>query len=290
MKKLLAFAVGAAMSFGAYASPAIQLPSGPIFLKFTGQEQIAAGPGATTSTYNLNGKSVNEINWGVFVVTTMDSGTVSQDHNLISPGSPIFANGFSGGQITGMFYGIQAGTPTADNPFPATGGYVDLYWRDTSKYAAVTTNNLNPNTLRTSYDTATGFTDGTFLARLYFDSGMDALSSSNTIVGDTIPNSSGFNGLANSYASVDTSKVGLWTNQLNSDWFNTPDGTRDLRFKNSYDSNSKWNGPAGSNIYGAQIDDPGQAYALPEPDALSLMGLAMAGMGVALRRRQKSAK
>lgn len=288
MKKLLAFAVGAAMSFGAYASPAIQLPSGPIFLKFTGQEQIATN-GATTDKYTLNGQAVNEINWGVFVVTSMDSGTVSENHNLISPGSPIYSNGFSGGQITGMFYGIQAGIPTADNPFPATGGYVDLYWRDSSQYSMTTTNNLNPTTVRTSYDTAKGFTDGTFLARLYFDSGIDPMSSVNDILGSIVPTSQQFQGFANSYASVDTSAGGLWANQLNSNWFNTPDGQRDLRFKNSYDSNTKWNGAPGSNIYGAQIDDPGQAFALPEPDALSLMGLAMAGMGVVLRRRQKKA-
>ena len=29
------------MSFGAYAAPATQLPPGPIYLKFSGQEQIA---------------------------------------------------------------------------------------------------------------------------------------------------------------------------------------------------------------------------------------------------------
>jgi hypothetical protein len=62
---------------------------------------------------------------------------------------------------------------------------------------------------------------------------------------------------------------------------------RDLRFKNSYNYNQVWN--SGDNILGARIDDPGQAYALPEPGALSLMGLAMVGMGAALRRRDKKA-
>jgi hypothetical protein len=107
------------------------------------------------------------------------------------------------------------------------------------------------------------------------------------IVGDTIPSSNGFTGQADSYGSVDASAGGLWANQLNSDWFQSYLGMRDLRFKNSYNYNPVWS--QGSDILGARIDDPGQAFALPEPGALSLMGLAMVGMGAALRRREKKA-
>ncbi|WP_156885723.1 PEP-CTERM sorting domain-containing protein [Massilia niastensis] len=278
MKKILALAFGAAMSFGAYAAPATELPPGPIYLKFSGQEQIAVN-GASTW------KDGKEINWGVFTISTMEKGSVNTPNDQIDPtGDIFFVNGLGGGQVTGMFYGIEQGQASATNPFPAAKGYMDLYWRDLSSMSKTTLDVINPG-IRCGYDCANGFTEGTFLARLFFDTGMDNSNNINTIVGSTVPSSNGFSGQADSYASVDTSKVGLWTDQLNSDYFANRLGLRDLRFKNSYNYNANWNG--GENILGARIDDPGQAYALPEPGALSLMGLAMVGMGVSLRRRQK---
>jgi hypothetical protein len=275
--KLLAFAIGAAMSLSAFATPATYLPPGPVYLKFNGNEQIAIN-GATTYAGS------NEINWGVFTISTMESGDVNTPHDSIDgTGNIFFVNG-QGAQITGMFYGIQAGTPNATNPFPATGGYVDLYWRDLSTMSK-TSNASTAPAVRCGFACATGYTEGTFLARLMFDSGMDTVDAGNSIVGTTVPSSNGFSGQADSYASVDASAGGLWAEQLNSNWFSSWQGLRDLRFKNSYNYSSRWNG--GTNILGARIDDPGQAVALPEPGALSLMGLAMAGMGLALRRRQK---
>lgn len=287
MKKLLAFAVGAAVSIGAYAAPApSSLPAGPIYLKFSGQEQIAIN-GATTRA------GTNEINWGVILVSTAEKGDVNTPHDAIDPNGDIFFVNGQQGQITGMFYGVQAGSPSASNPFPATGGYLDLYWRDTDTMSksSVSNTSINPG-IRCGESCATGFTEGTFLARIMFDTGMDVDNPTNTIVGDQVPSSNGFTGNADSYGSVVANamvdgKTGLWANQLNSDWFSSYLGLRDLRFKNSYNYNPLWNG--GTNILGARIDDPGQAFALPEPGALSLMGLAMVGMGAALRRREKKA-
>jgi hypothetical protein len=281
MKKLLALAVGAVMSMGAYAAPApTSLPAGPIYLKFSGQEQIAINGAHTFGN--------NEINWGVIIVSTAESGDVNTPHDAIDPNGDIFYVNGQGGQITGMFYGIQQGTASATNPFPATGGFLDLYWRDlsTMSKSSVSNNDINPD-VRCGESCATGFTEGAFLARIKFDTGMDISNSTNTIVGNQVPSSNGFSGQADSYGSVDASAGGLWANQLNSDWFQSYLGMRDLRFKNSYNYNRVWND--GDNILGARIDDPGQAYALPEPGALSLMGLAMVGMGAALRRRDKKA-
>lgn len=284
MKKILVSLAAAFVTAGAAAAPATPLPPGPIYLKFSGQEQIAINGAHTWS----DGK---EINWGVFIVSTMAAGDVATPHNLIDEdetNSPFFTNVSSGGQITGMFYGIEQGGASSSNAFPGTGGYLDLYWRDLSTMNASSTksSSVTPG-IRCGYDCATGFTEGTLLARLYFDTGMDNGNASNTIVGSQTPSANGFSGLANSYASVDMSHKGLWSDQLNSDWFLTPqNGLRDLRFRNSYEYNSNWNSKTDSNILGAKVDDPGQAYALPEPGALSLMGLAMIGMGAALRRRR----
>jgi hypothetical protein len=281
MKKLLAFAVGTVMSMGAYAAAAPStLPAGPVYLKFSGQEQIAINGAHTFGT--------NEINWGVIVVSTAEKGDVNTPHDAIDPNGDIFYVNGQGGQITGMFYGVQQGTTSATNPFPATGGFLDLYWRDlsTMSKSSVSTTSIDPS-IRCGQSCATGFTEGTFLARIMFDTGMDVSNPNNTIVGNQVPSSNGFSGEADSYGSVVASAGGLWANQLNSDWFSSYLGMRDLRFKNSYNYNSTWNG--GENILGARIDDPGQAFALPEPGALSLMGLAMVGMGAALRRREKKA-
>jgi hypothetical protein len=269
------------MSMGAYAAPApTNLPAGPIYLKFSGQEQIAINGAHTFGN--------NEINWGVIIVSTAESGDVNTPHDAIDPNGDIFYVNGQQGQITGMFYGVQQGTTSATNPFPATGGFLDLYWRDlsTMSKSSVSNQDIDPS-VRCGQSCATGFTEGTFLARIMFDTGMDVSNTTNTIVGNQVPSSNGFSGQADSYGSVDAGAGGLWANQLDSNWFQSYLGMRDLRFKNSYNYNQLWNG--GDNILGARIDDPGQAYALPEPGALSLMGLAMVGMGAALRRRDKKA-
>ena len=277
MKNRIALFLAASfLSCSAFATPASLLPPGPVYLKFSGQEQIAIN-GASTWT------DKKEINWGVFIMSTMEGGSVNTPHDQIDPtGDIFFVNGLGGGQVTGMFYGIERGQASPTNPFPATKGYMDLYWRDLS---AMTKTSLatGASGIRCGYGCAKGYTEGTFLARLFFDTGMDTGNKFNTIVGDTIPSSNGFSGEADSYASVDMSVPGLWSYQLNSNYFHSAEGDRDLRFKNSYNYNRRWNGA--NNILGARVDDPGQAYALPEPGALHLMGLALLGMGAALRRR-----
>lgn len=278
MKSLTAFVISAAVSLAANATPAIKLPTGPLYLKFSGQEQIAINKASTWT----DGK---EINWGVFIMSTIEKGDVDIPNDEIDPNGDIFfVNGAQKSQITGMFYGIERGTPSATNPFPATKGYMDLYWRDLSVMSK-TSLASTANGIRCGYSCAKGYTEGTFLARLMFDTGMDTGNALNTIVGSKVPSSKGFSGVADSYASVDMRKQGLWSKQLDSDYFHTNLGMRDLRFKNSYNYNAKWNGK--TDVLGARLDDPGQAYVLPEPGALSLFGLAGLGL-IAVRRRSRA--
>jgi hypothetical protein len=288
MKKLLAFAIGAALSLSAVAAP-IGLPEGPVYLKFNGNEQIAVGPGTTTFAGS------NEINWGVFVISSIYKGVIGTPHQTINAGTGasnlIFSDGVTNnGQITGMFYGVtqQGTTPTLQDPFPATSGFIDLYWRDVATYGS-TDNSASAPSVRCGFSCATGYTQGDFLVRLKFSSGVEAGQPNNYIQGTVIPGPTGtFEGFASSFAEVDLSKPGLWSDKLDSDWFNTTFGTRDFRFKNRYNDNASWDGAPG--IRGAILDDPAQAVALPEPGALSLMGLTLAGMGAVLRRRQKKEK
>ena len=157
--KLLALALAVSASFSAFAGPVQALPEVPLFVNFTGAEQIAISG---------NTGYANEISWGVFTVSTINPGVVTEANKQIaSTGGPffvdrVFGGGAGGAQITGIFYGIEAGTtPTAANPFPGAFGYMDLYWRDLSIYSATdigTVSTTGP-VVRTTQSTAAGFTD-----------------------------------------------------------------------------------------------------------------------------------
>lgn len=291
--KLLAIAFGALTGIGAVASPVPAVPGGPLFVQFTNREQIAV-KGTTGFAF-----APGEINWGVLIVSAASKGIVTGPNSIEDGGlGSFFSNVTSGGQITGIFYDIKPKPPgTGGNPFPATGGFIDLYYRDLSSMSTTllaSASTPNAAGFRTAIDKATGFTEGTLLAHLAFASGVNP-DPTVFINGDLVPTSTGpFTGHADSYANVLPS-AGVWTTLLNTDFFFPSNffGSRDLAFKNSYQELASWNGslagcgPAvGNCVIGARSTDPVTAFAIPEPGSMALVGLGLIGVASIRRRRR----
>lgn len=295
--QLLALALAATVAASAFAAPTPSLPAGPGTIKFRNLEQIAVpGAGSTTCFQGAfcTGDALKEINWGVLVVSTIEdsNSNITFVDNLL---------GF--GQIVGIFYGARAidtvaGENPGSSPFPATGGFIDLYYRDNATYGASVVkisdyqssgpgdgSLLNPY-LRTDIDKAGPFTTGHLIAHLEFASGEDPFSSDVFITGTVIPSSSGIagTGIANSYANVVLGSGGSLEDKLNSDSFSTPYGTRDFKFKNSYVSQASWDDVA-KGVVGALSDDPADFRLLPEPGSLALIGIGLLGLAGFRRRK-----
>jgi hypothetical protein len=270
MKRILLSALGILSLAGTANATPFVLPSGQALdFKFNNSEQVDTNGGNDLDVPGTLVDYGDAGNWGILLVSTIENGdpTAFPHSSIPSTGDIIFSNGLSGGQVYGLFYDIDLTGPQS-----ATGGTMDLYWHDGGGLSL-------PGTPTDA--TVDAFTTGTFLARINFASGIDAGNCGTTIT-STVDPTLGVSGFADSFGSVDTGAGGLWASALDGNWFNTPCGTRDIRFRNSFNSLPGWNG---TNAIGLSSTDPAQVFTAPEPATLTLLGFGLGLAGMRLRRK-----
>jgi len=282
-----ALAAGVFSSANVVMASPIPLPSGPIYIQYNNAEQFSVSNSIATTT--AAGAAVTEGNWGIVQVSSMQKGTVlaPTGSDIQGGGTTVFADGLSGGQITGIFWGVQI--------FPgsfgtrATSGFMDLYWQDATTVNVGAELASGANLVkRTDQNHYTGFTTGTFLLRLAFAGGCDPTFAFFTICTAVDPTTT--DGTAKSYQNVDLSAGGLWASALDTEFFtlNASNGPLTPPADVRTDSNFSRNGGGawdvgGTDIIGLRSNDPVRAY-VPEPDTLALLGIALLAL-VGLRRK-----
>jgi len=283
MKRMALGAIALLCAAGSASAAPLVLPENqPVYFQFNNIEQVNFANNLVVPGY-APAAAMTQGNWGVFNVSSVQLGAVAVPNTEISGGPAFFvddgpADLFGMGQITGIFYGIQI---SAADPTEATGGYIDLYWEDPAA-DDITASCLNGVGCPPNAATVGLFTDGTFLARLQFASGIDP-GDPTVFIKSTVVPTVGASGFADSFANVDTSVVGAWTDVLDGNWFDTAFGDRDIRFSNFFTSLPQWDGPGGT--VGFRSNDPARVFTAPEPAMLTLFGVALAG--IAARQRRK---
>ena len=291
---LAVFAAAVLTGATVMAAP-VTLPVGsPLFVQYLNNEQFSISNSILTTT--PTGTPTNEGNWGILQITKIATGTALPPlgSDIQGGGTNVFTDGGPGGpQITGIFYG------TTVNPggLSATGGVIDLYWRDlgTANIGADLAAPFNP-ALRVNQKTYTGYAEPLnpafiFLAQLVYGPGCDGNPAHHVCTG-VAPGTG--DGTAKSYQSVNLAAGGIWASLLDSNFFtldangNPLFPAQDIRTDSNFSRNGAeaWD-VLGTDIIGLRSNDPVRALVTPEPATLTLFGLGLLGAGFMRRCKQR---